>query len=287
MKAQSYFIFILLTCLSSLLFAKSPVWKVSKGSDYLYIGGTIHLLSKKDFPLPPEFEKAYQDAQILILETDMQAMKSPAFQMKIMQKAVYADGTTIKQHLKPKTYQALKKYLEKSGIPMTLVQSFKPGMISTMLTIFELQKLGMSMEGVDSFYGEKALKDKKQLGQLETVDEQLHFLTTLGEGREDDFINYTLSEIDELPKLMTKLVTAWRTGDNVQLTKLGIMDLKNKFPKIHEMMLLKRNKAWLPKIEKMLKTKKIEIILVGALHLVGENGILNLLKKKGYQIEQF
>ena len=125
--------------------AKSSLWKVSKGDDHLFIGGTVHMLSKSDFPLPSEFEAIYKQSEQLVFETDMKKLQDPAIQMKMMQIMSYQDGSTLKDHLKPETYKALEDYAGKSGVPMLMINNFKPGMAATMLTIFELKKLSFGL----------------------------------------------------------------------------------------------------------------------------------------------
>ncbi len=267
--------------------AKSPLWKVSKGDDHLFIGGTIHMLSKSDFPLPAEFEKIYKQSEQLVFETDMKKLQMPEVQLKMMKQISYQDGTTMKDHLKPETFKALSDHATKAGIPMLMINNFKPGMAATMLTVMELQKLGVDSEGVDSFYNNKATEDKKTLGKLETVDQQISFIAAMGEKNPDAFMMYTLRDLKELPKIFGEMKAAWKTGNTQKLTEIGIVPFKSEFPEIYQNLLVKRNNAWIPQIETMMKTKEIEMILVGALHLAGDDSVLAQLKKLGYSIEQY
>jgi uncharacterized protein YbaP (TraB family) len=159
-------------------------------------------------------------------------------------------------------------------------------MASTMLTIIELKKLGVDSEGVDAFYNNKASQDDKTLGKLETVDQQISFLSSLGEKNPDEFIMYTLRDMKELPKIFGNMKAAWKIGDTKKLAEIGITPLKQNFPDIYQNLLVKRNNAWIPQIEVMMKTKEIEMILVGALHLAGNESVLAQLKALGYTVEQ-
>ncbi len=279
------FLSMMALAISTPVLAKGPLWKVTKGDDHLYIGGTVHVLGKDDYPLPPAFEKTYKDSQHLVLETDLQALQAPALQMELLTLMSYQDGTTLEDHIRPQTYAALEKSLSASGIPMLAVKNFKPSMIATMLTVVELKKMGIAGEGVDQFYTNKAIQDKKTLGKLETVAQQIAFLTSMGAEDPDEFILYTLRDIKQLPKMFKDLKAAWRKGDNNKLAELAIEPLKA-FPDTYQTLIVKRNKAWVPQIEAMLRTKEIEMILVGALHLAGDESVLNKLKALGYEIEQ-
>lgn len=266
--------------------AESPIWQVSKGNDFLYIGGTVHVLSNSDYPLPPAFEEAYNNSKSIILEADLKRMKSPKVQALVASSMKYSDGSTLEQHLKPETYQALAEYLEPLGIPIVTFEDFKPSLVSMMLTMMELKNLGISGAGVDMFYNSKAEQDEKTIGKLETVEQQISFLAKMGEGDPDEFILYTIRDIKKLSETFATLKQAWRKGDTDKLAEIAITPLKE-FPDIYQMLIVERNKAWVPQIEAMLKTKEVEMILVGALHLAGDDSVLKQLESLGYTIEQF
>ena len=281
-----YLLFIIVLVSMVPAYAAAPVWKVTKADKQLFIGGTIHLLTQADYPLPAEFDKAYAQAAKVVLETDMQTLQSPEYQQKIMQGSMYADGRNLKTVLKPETFQVLEKYLRGRGVPVENLMKFKAGMAAMTITMIELQRLGLIGTGVDEFFSLKAVSDHKKLGKLETVDQQLEFLFAMGEGQEDDVIAYTLRDIEELPNIMQLIKRAWRKGDIRTLKETTLLPFKQDFPDVYESLLVGRNKAWLPHIEAMLQTKEIELILVGALHLIGEDGVLNQLAKRGYKIQQ-
>ena len=276
---------LICTILSANAHAKSPVWKVSKDGKHLFLGGTIHLLTTSDYPLPFAFNAAYHNSKILVLETDLQKFSAPEFQQKIIQNTMYSSGKKITQFLEADTLKALGNHLGNRGIPMEPLLQFKPGMLSITLTMIELQRLGLVGTGVDEFYSQKALDERRELEYLETVEEQIAFLSNMGEGNENELIKHTLDELKDLPRLFDLMKKAWKNGDNAQLQKIAIDPWIENFPKLYKTLLVDRNNHWIPKIEQMLKTKKIELVLFGALHFVGEDGILAQLEALGYEIE--
>ena len=278
---------ILICCYSVSAMADSPLWKVSKGDDHLFIGGTIHILGKSDYPLPDAFDKVYKQSELVVLEVDVRKTKSREFQTKIMQQMSYQDGSTLFDKLTPKTAKALDEYLNNNGIPRAAIETFKPGMLASMLMVLELQKLGINSQGVDEFYNDKAVKDKKTLGKLETIDQQIQFLSEMGQNNPDDFIKYSLRDIKNLSTIFSQLKSAWKNGNIEKLAEIGITPLKTDFPDAYQNLLVKRNNAWVPKIESLMKTQEVEMILVGALHLAGEESILKKLQDKGYKVEQY
>ena len=161
----------------------------------------------------------------------------------------------------------------------------KPGMVVMTLTLIELQRLGLIGTGVDEFFNLRAINDQKQIGQLETADEQLDFIAAMGNGQESELIAYTLRDIKKLPAYMQSMKDAWRKGDNRKLKEIALTSFLKDFPDVYNQLIVKRNKAWIPKIEAMLKTKDVEFVLVGALHLVGEEGVLAQLAARGYTVQ--
>lgn len=267
--------------------AASSVWLVSNGEHRLYIGGTVHVLNAQDYPLPIEFDKAYAQADTLILETDMQKLESAEFQQLMLRELSYPKGQDLKQVLTTETYQALSEFCAVRGIGMQVINNFKPSMVTMMLTMVELQRLNFSGTGVDKHYSLKAMADGKAQGQLETAEAQLAFIAAMGQGNEDALIRYSLRDMQDLPSFMNAMKAAWRKGDTAKLKRIALDSMQQEFPDLYQSLLVQRNNNWLPQIESMLTTKDTELILVGALHLVGKDGLLERLKASGYEVTQY
>ncbi len=270
----------------SLLLADTSVWKVSKDDKALYIGGTLHVLAPSDFPLPGSFQKAYQQAQTLVFETDLSALATPDFQMQMLRVLTYTDGKTLKSLLKEDTYRRLQAYCQSRGLLLENFLHFKPGLLSITLTMFELQRMGISSAGVDEHFHELGKKDRKTVKKLETTEQQLQFLATMGEGQEDQLILSTLNEMGVLSEMMETMRAAWRSGDSDKLLETAITPMRKDYPELYQTLLVSRNNRWLPQIEAMFDTPETEFILVGTLHLIGPDGVIERLQKAGYKIEQ-
>jgi len=169
---------------------------------------------------------------------------------------------------------------------MAAIVNFKPGMVAMTMTVVELQRLGLVGVGVDAYYNEKSINDQKKLGQLESVEDQLEFISRMGEGREDEMLSYTMTDIAAIPGMWKLMKDAWRNGDMSKLRDIGIYPLKSDFPALYQSIIVDRNNAWMPQIEAFLKTGGVEFVLVGALHLAGDDGLLAQLASRGYKIQQ-
>jgi len=266
--------------------AQTSVWKVQKGESVMYLGGTCHLLRPADFPLPPEFEQAYHAADTLVFETDLGKLNDPAVQQQFVVGGMYPDGTTIQGYLTPATYKKLETYCLSKGLPLDRLKQFKPFLISITLTMIELKEIGVAPEGVDMYMYRKGVQDKKSIEKLETVEQQMGFIATMGDGYEESFINYSLNDLHGTQDGFLEMLAAWRKGDDKLLVSMFVGQAKVRMPLVYHKLIADRNSDWLPMIDKFGKSENKEFILVGVAHLVGPDGILEALKKKGYQIEK-
>lgn len=266
--------------------ADSSVWVASSGTSKVYLGGTVHLLRSGDYPLPAEFEQAYADADRLFFETDVASMGDLAVQATMLQKLTYSDARTLKTVLSEEAYQALADHLLTIGMPIMMMEKFKPGLVVSTLQLLEFQKMGFTPQGVDVHFSNRALSDAKAVGELESVESQIDYIANMGEGRESEFILLSLSDLAEISSSMEGLIAAWREGDMGALARLFVDDMRLESEDLYNSLLLERNQNWLPIIEQLFQEDGNEFVLVGAAHLVGDDGLLNLLAARGYQVEQ-
>jgi len=269
--------------------AESSVWKVSKGNDHVFIGGTVHILPPSEFPLPKEFEQAYKESDSLVLEAKLPEASDADFQMKMMRQMTYNNGKTISSFLSTKTQQQLNDYVLSLGVNLAMFEHFKPGFLVTMLALLEAQKAQLSGEGVDIFYSKQANRDNKSIAYLESAEFQMNMIADMGIGDEDRFIKSNLEQMKDFKAMFTGLLKAWREGNDKQLNKLAIMPMKDD-PKTFKKLLTDRNRTWISHIDRMFaddgKSTDKEFVLVGVAHLAGDKSVLTLLKTKGYRVEK-
>lgn len=265
--------------------AESSVWKVSKGNDYIYIGGTVHILPPSEFPLPKEFNQAYQKSDAIVLEVKLPDPSDSALQIQMMQQMAYSNGKTIKDVLSRETQEKLTDYLSGLGMELAMVEAFKPGFLMVMLMMVEAQKAQLSGEGVDLYFSKLATKDNKSIEYFETLAFQMNMISSMGEGDEDNFIQSNLDQMKDFKAMWSGVLSAWRLGDTKKLEKLVVEPMKSD-AKTLQTLLIDRNKSWLGQIEAMFNDSDKEFVLVGTAHLVGDKSVLALLKARGYQVEK-
>jgi uncharacterized protein YbaP (TraB family) len=265
---------------------KSCLWTVDTQSNRIYLLGSLHLLKPDDYPLSASINRAYKESQLLFFETDMEAMQQPAMLVKIQQLALYPEEENLLQNLDGRTRKALEKKMADLGLPLELYIRFKPWLVATDLAVQELKKLGFNpMYGIDVHFFYKAKADGKEIGFLEPAEFQINLLGNMVEQDQNDFLSQTLKDLEVVNELAGDLVRSWKDGDADRLHELLSKSFGD-YPHLHDRLLIQRNKNWIKEIEAAMQLNKNVLFVVGAGHLVGPESVVDLLKKKGYQVKQ-
>lgn len=282
-----YFSFLILFYLFvvSHLFAQSSVWKISDANHTMYIGGTIHVLRASDFPLPKEFDEAYSKSDYIVFETDLALANSQTLQRILAQKMILPSGQSLSSVLSAKTYAKLKDYVEDQGYKIEMFDRMQPWAVMLTLTQLKLSQIKIDQSGVDSYYSQHSLRDRIPQRYLESIEEQSAIITDIGEGEEDTVIHQTLKDMKELPFMMKWMVEDWREGKTERLERELVDEMRVESPKMYHTILKQRNEAWMPKLIVMLHEEKRGFVLVGAMHLLGQDGLLEQFRKRGYKVE--
>lgn len=272
--------------------AAAPVvpllWKVSDADNSVYLLGSFHLLKAEDHPLPKEIDAAFADAETVLFEIPPEAMQSPDTASKFVAAAAYAGGKDLKQVLSPAAYEKLDQLVAAAGGAATM-NAFEPWFVSTAITVGAMQQLGFKPEfGLDQALMTRAAKEGKPTGGLETIDAQLAALDGSPMVEQvaglEEFIDDPAGTMRDLMKLHTQ----WRAGDVEGLNNDMLEEMIRKAPQTYHLVNVARNNAWLPKIEARLTQSKSDdtLVVVGALHLIGPDGVVEKLRAKGYAVER-
>ena len=279
------YIFLLLTFPLCSIFAKSSVWRVSKEDQSFYIGGTCHILRSSDYPLPVEFEYAYLNSETLIFEIDPLTTSSDRFTTQLLRATSYHDNRSLKKVLTRKNFNALKEKCEQNGLSIKVLQKTKPSMVIMMLLVKELSEIDAIEEGLDVYFQKRALSDRKKILSLETAEFQIGLLASMDEDIENKMVAHGLKDIENLKIHFDNLVNTWREGDLRSIDDLFVKRVRE-YPELYKRLISSRNRDWIKRIEAFSNTQESKFFLVGIAHLAGEEGLISLLQKKGYTIEQ-
>jgi hypothetical protein len=262
------------------------LWEVDTAQGRVTLVGSIHTLRKDAYPLPAVYEEAYSEAEGLVFETDMAAVEDPAFQARLLSLGLYPEGETLRDRLSPGAYDDLSQALTARGLPPEQFARFKPWFCAFTLTLLELQRLGYHPQhGLDRHFLDKAARDGKELYHLEPVEAQVQLLASLERGEQEDFLLQSLQELDLLASKAAEMTGAWRNGDAEGLDAF-IQKSFEGFPGLYDRFFTERNRNWVPLIEDLIRDGEEVLIVVGAGHLVGDQGLVRLLEDRGHRLEQ-
>jgi uncharacterized protein YbaP (TraB family) len=204
----------------------------------------------------------------------------------VNQHGLFAGGHTLRDALSPTAWSAVESYCARSGLPVEKAQAMKPWFFVLMATVVEMQKLGLSLEGVDAHYFQRARAQGKPVGELETFERHVQFLLNLGAGHESELVEQSLDDLKDMPVELVRLLEAWRAGDLAKLDAAMLDDLRERYPTMYRELIVDRNTAWLPQLDTMLATPEIEFVLAGAGHMAGPDGLVARLRAQGCTVEQ-
>ena len=266
--------------------AKSCLWTVETPSNKIYLLGSLHLLKQDTYPLAAAIEKAYAASRILIFETDIAALQAPGVQAKLLEMGLYPADQNLLENLNANTRRQLEKKMSQIGLPLAQFSRFKPWFVALTLTTLELQRLGFNPGyGIDVYFFNRANTDGKEIGFLEPAEFQINLLGKMVEQDQNDFLSQTLKDLEVVNELAGDLVRSWKDGDADRLHELLSKSFED-YPHLHDRLLIQRNKNWIQEIEGAMRLNKNVLFVVGAGHLVGPESVVDLLKKKGYQVKQ-
>jgi len=265
---------------------KRSLWKVQSKSNTVYIMGSIHYLKPQNYPLDPALDDAFKAAKKLVLEIDLESAGKEQGQKLMLMKGLYTDGRTLKNGVSAETYGLAEKELKKLGLDIKLFNQFRPWFVALTVAALELQRLGFDANhGIDRYFYQKAKKENKEVIGLETFEYQMDLFDGMAERTQEMMLLQTLKDIHSIGGTVGAIVQAWASGDMKTLDSLLLQSLKE-YPDVYQRLILDRNRAWLPKIESYLSQKENYLVVVGAGHLAGKDSVIEMLKAKGYSVEQ-
>jgi uncharacterized protein YbaP (TraB family) len=264
------------------------LWEVVSMTNRVYLFGTVHAGKAAWYPLPAPVEAAFNDSGVLVVEadvTDVAAMTKGAPAM------TYTPPDTLAKHVSPADYERFRKQLPKYKLPEAAVAQMKPFIAVSLLVFSEWARLGyLPQYGVDGYLIRKAKAENKPIVEIEGVEAQVKLMDSLTEAENRTLFDGTLRalESDLTSEQITGMVNAWQAGDPALMLEIarryneqiaGAREFEEKF-------IWARHDEMVKKVEGYLASKERHFVAVGALHLAGPRGIVEMLKKRGYVVKQ-
>jgi uncharacterized protein YbaP (TraB family) len=267
---------------------RSVVWSVRGEHNTVYLFGSIHVLRPGDVGLPRAAEAAYDDAEQLVMEIDMDdpAVADPLAMASQMQRyAQLPAGQSLESALGA-DYPAVATYLRESGLDPALLDGFAPWFVGMMVLQLEIARRGFDpAHGIEQQVTDRAVADRKPIRGLETPADQFAVLAGLSLPEQKRFLLMALEETEQTDARLDQLLNAWRGGDTVTLARV-LSEEFDEFPELYRPLTEERNRAWVEQLAGLLDDRDDYLVVVGALHLVGRNSVVDLLRQRGHHVTQ-
>ncbi len=265
---------------------KRFLWKVRSETATAYLLGSIHLLKPDMYPLDGKIEEAFERSGVLVVESDVRGGTGGEKQKRMLESAMYPPGDGIENHVAKETLSLLMRKFPQ--LSLDRVGRLKPWALAMTLAVLEYQKMGLDYDyGIDVYFLGKA-RGGKRVREIEGADAVISMLNGFSDEEQDLFLQYTLLDLDEIGEKTDRLLRAWTEGDAAGMDEIISESLRERprLQPVFDALFYRRNEKMASKIEEYLKEKGQFFVVVGAGHLVGEKGIVERLRRKGFTVEQ-
>jgi uncharacterized protein YbaP (TraB family) len=266
--------------------AASPVWAIRGAHNTVYLAGSVHLLPAQDAALPPGFTRAYADSAKLVMELDLGKLDPLGAAGWMVENGSLPEGKSLAGVIGAQRYLRVTAAASELGLPLEMLERQAPWVVGLELTELEYAHLGFDpQQGVEQQLLRRAQSDGKPTAGLESLDQELSGLAALSPADQLRLLDQTLNELKDSPGEVDEVLRAWRSGDAAALAKL-LGEEYSSFPALYRPLVTARNERWLPQLEALLRDRDNSLVVVGALHLVGDGGLLELLRRDGFTAQQ-
>jgi uncharacterized protein YbaP (TraB family) len=261
------------------------LWSLQGKSNTVYLLGSVHFLRPSD-QLPDVVDDAYRSAGKLVMELDMDDLDPATTQQTTLDLGLLPDNKTLESELGRAAYLKVARQARSIGLDLAVLNHFRPWLAAMTLVQLQLVKQGLDpASGVEQRLVARAAADHKEIIGLETLQEQLGLLANLPQQQQREFLMYSVDDADRADQEIEELITAWRNGDTHALEQILAAGFE-KYPDLYRPLTVERNRKWIPDIEKLLDDRDDYLVVVGTMHLVGKDSVIDLLESSGHKVTQ-
>jgi len=261
----------------------ASVWSVKGERNTVYFAGSVHALPQEHAQFSPQLERAYEAADAIVMEVDLDDLNPLEAVEFITTHGTLAGSETLADIVGAEKYKRVSELSSSIGLPEFAIAKLEPWAAALMVTQMALMKTGYDPQlGIDMQITARAQADQKPIEGLETIEDQLGIFDSRSTQEQVRFLLDAAEDVPEMREDLARLIEAWRTG-NVAAMERELEKERSQAPALYDRLLGTRNRAWMPKIEALLEGDQDYLVVVGTLHFVGSDGLLQLLKRAGYK----
>lgn len=259
-------------------------WKVQSKTASVYLLGSMHFGAEDFYPLPEVVTEAFEASQILVVEVDITNIKPADAIASIMRHGRLGKGQSLHKVLQPKTYALLQQQTEAMGIPLDALDQFQPWFAAIQLVEAELKKTSFKQQyGIDQYFLQRA--EHRSIHQLETLDSQLGMFAQLSFAQQDLFLYQTLVDFKQSQHYLNELAKHWQEGD-IEALETSLLRPFREQPEsesLYNVVFTDRNAKMHAEVERYLLGSRTVFFVVGAGHMIGDDGIIARLRQRGHE----
>lgn len=266
------------------------LWEVKSETGTVYLLGSIHMAKEELYPLDIVIERRFRDSDYLVVEADVSGVNMGQMMKFMQEEGRYGKDKTIVDVISEELWAKVEAEFKEAGMHPAMFKSFKPWALALTIVGLKMQSAGYSADkGIDKHFLDKAKGWDKPILELESVEYQLEMLTSMSEELQILFLESVFSELAGGTEEWTaKLFEYWEVG-NYEAVEEMVISSQEKYPELepfHNLFYTERNYKMTEKVEGYLKDSKTYFVVAGAAHMVGEEGIIELLRARGYEVKQ-
>lgn len=271
--------------------ARSPadaglVWELRGERNTIYIAGSMHLLRPDAAELPAPVQRAYRDSSALVMEIDLDDLDPQAGAKFTSSRGTFPAGSSLRGALGEARWARVVQVGTELGLPAAALDRLEPWVVALLLSVAQMNAAGLDINaGVEQQLQALARTDGKPIEGLETMEFQLSIFDNLPLEDQARFLDLTLAEGEQMSGQLDVISAAWREGRARDLESLLLGEYA-KFPELYEALVYQRNRNWIPRIRALGERDGNVLVVVGALHLVGDQGVISMLEQAGFELRR-
>ena len=265
--------------------AEPAAWRLTgqRGGEVTLLG-SIHVLRAADYPLPSRVDTLFERADVLVMELDLDDVDAVEQTSVILSAATLPSGRVLRDVVDGGVYRLAEQRSKELGVELALLQHFEPWFVAVTLLDQGMRKFGFEPErGLEQYLVGQSRRAGKEILGLETLALQIGIFDSLPPSSQQAMLEQTLQELDEAETAMVDLAVAWRDG-RLETLSDELLDDFDDFPGLYDTLVTKRNTAWVGALERYLKDGRRYLVVVGALHLVGHDNVIDMLAARGHKV---
>jgi uncharacterized protein YbaP (TraB family) len=267
--------------------SRPPLWKVSDKDNSLYLLGSFHLLKSSDYPLSQDVEAAFADAEALVFEVTPAELADSANAQKMIAAARYEGDGSLSKVLPAPLRAKLVERMGEAGFAQ--LDGYEPWFVNLQMVLAVANQMGFQFDqGLDNHLMRRAQAEGKPTSGLETIDSQFKAMESAPMNEQVAGLGDLIENPAEMPRLLDEMHGAWRASDDARLNTLMLQEMRDKTPVSYQTMNVQRNNAWMPRLRSLLDKHQQDdaLVVVGTLHLLGDDGLVRKLRASGYKVER-